>query len=150
MEKVGGGGDSRSFYLPAPTLLAPRATIVSSSTAMVDLFSSNKYSRLQNKRFDRVTRLTRSRNRQGPVGCDGALLPSRGPPKDHGTAMGEVIRKTKDGRFLGWYVRWVDADGRRKQRLRHQPTAALARSCLSRSKRGSAAANPPRRATPPT
>lgn len=44
--------------------------------------------------------------------------------------MGEVIRKTKDGRFLGWYVRWVDADGRRKQRASHQPTAAQARKLL--------------------
>lgn len=44
--------------------------------------------------------------------------------------MGEVIRKTKDGRFVGWYVRWVDADGRRKQRASHQPTAALARKML--------------------
>lgn len=44
--------------------------------------------------------------------------------------MGEVIRKTKDGRFLGWYVRFVDSDGRRKQRASHQPTAVLARKML--------------------
>ena len=30
--------------------------------------------------------------------------------------MGEVIKKTKDGRFIGWYLRFVDADRKRKQR----------------------------------
>jgi len=41
MEKVGGGGDSRSFYLPGANPGAPEPAIVSSSTAMVDLFNSN-------------------------------------------------------------------------------------------------------------
>lgn len=44
--------------------------------------------------------------------------------------MGEVIRKVKGGRFIGWYVRYVDADGRRKQRASHQPSHALARQYL--------------------
>ena len=44
--------------------------------------------------------------------------------------MGEVIRKLKDGKFIGWYLRFVDVDGRRKQRASHQPPAALARKML--------------------
>jgi integrase len=44
--------------------------------------------------------------------------------------LGEVINKTKDGRFLGWYVRYVDADGKRKQRASHQPTREAARRYL--------------------
>src|SRR5688572_32454014 len=44
--------------------------------------------------------------------------------------MGEVIRKVKGGKFVGWYLRYVDADGRRKQRASKQPTATLARKML--------------------
>ncbi len=44
--------------------------------------------------------------------------------------MGEVIRKTKGDKFVGWYVRYRDADGKRKQRATHQPTQALARRYL--------------------
>lgn len=44
--------------------------------------------------------------------------------------MGEVIRKTKGDKFVGWYVRYRDADGKRKQRASHQPTHALARRYL--------------------
>jgi integrase len=44
--------------------------------------------------------------------------------------MGEVIRKTKCGKFVGWYIRFVDADGVRRQRASRQPTAADARRCL--------------------
>lgn len=44
--------------------------------------------------------------------------------------MGDVIRKVKEGRFIGWYVRYRDADGKRKQRASHQPTSALARRYL--------------------
>ena len=44
--------------------------------------------------------------------------------------MGDIIRKTKGGRFLGWYVRYIDSDGRRKQRASHQPTRDLARRFL--------------------
>lgn len=44
--------------------------------------------------------------------------------------MGEVIRKTKNGKFVGWYLRYVDADGRRKQRASKQPSHAEARRML--------------------
>ncbi len=44
--------------------------------------------------------------------------------------MGDIVRKVKDGRFIGWYVRYRDTDGRRKQRASHQPTHALARQYL--------------------
>lgn len=44
--------------------------------------------------------------------------------------MGEVIRRTKNGKFIGWYLRFVDADGVRRQRASHQGTAADARRCL--------------------
>lgn len=44
--------------------------------------------------------------------------------------MGDVIRKEKNGRFLGWYIRYRDADGKRKQRASHQPTRAQARRYL--------------------
>lgn len=44
--------------------------------------------------------------------------------------MGEVIRKMKDGRFLGYYIRWVDADGKRKMRASKQPTVADAKRML--------------------
>lgn len=49
---------------------------------------------------------------------------------DLGVLMGEIIRRTKGARFIGWYLRYVDADGRRKQRASHQPTRALARRML--------------------
>ena len=41
--------------------------------------------------------------------------------------MGDIVRKQKNGKFIGWYVRYIDLDGRRKQRASHQPTWALAR-----------------------
>ena len=41
--------------------------------------------------------------------------------------MGEVIRKSKSGRFIGWYVRYVDSDGKRKTRATKAATAAEAR-----------------------
>ena len=44
--------------------------------------------------------------------------------------MGDIVRKQKNGKFLGWYVRYIDSDGRRKQRASHQPTKALARRFL--------------------
>ena len=44
--------------------------------------------------------------------------------------MGEVIRKTKNGRPLGWYIRWVDLDGKRKTRASKQPTFAEAKRML--------------------
>ena len=44
--------------------------------------------------------------------------------------MGEVIRKMKAGRFIGYYIRWVDADGKRKMRASKQPTVADAKRML--------------------
>ena len=44
--------------------------------------------------------------------------------------MGEIIRRVKDGRFLGFYLRYVDADGKRKQKASHQPTREAARRML--------------------
>ncbi|HNN54591.1 MAG TPA: site-specific integrase [Pseudomonadota bacterium] len=44
--------------------------------------------------------------------------------------MGEIIRKMKNGKFVGWYLRYVDADGRRKQRASKQPSFAEARRML--------------------
>lgn len=44
--------------------------------------------------------------------------------------MGEVIKKMKDGRFIGWYLRYIDADGKRKQRASHQPSHIDARRML--------------------
>lgn len=44
--------------------------------------------------------------------------------------MGDIVRKCKKGRFIGWYVRYIDRDGRRKQRASHQPSFALARRFL--------------------
>lgn len=44
--------------------------------------------------------------------------------------MGEIIRVTKAGHFLGWYVRYMDADGKRKKRASHQPSKELARQFL--------------------
>ena len=45
--------------------------------------------------------------------------------------MGEVIRKTnRAGRFLGYYVRFVDADGKRKARATKATSAAEARRML--------------------
>lgn len=66
--------------------------------------------------------------------------------------MGEVLRKVKGGKFIGWYVRYVDADGRRKQRASHQPSHALARQYLieieARIARGQAGIEEPK-APPP-
>ena len=44
--------------------------------------------------------------------------------------MGEVIRLVRRGRFLGWYIRYIDVDRRRKMRATHQPTRELARRYL--------------------
>lgn len=44
--------------------------------------------------------------------------------------MGDIVKKSRAGKFIGWYVRFVDLDGRRKQRASHQPTKALARTLL--------------------
>lgn len=44
--------------------------------------------------------------------------------------MGEVIRKTKNGKFIGWYIRYTEVDGSRRAVATRQPTAAEARKIL--------------------
>jgi integrase len=45
--------------------------------------------------------------------------------------MGQVIRKVnRAGRFIGWYVRYVDSDGKRKARATKATSAAEARRIL--------------------
>lgn len=45
--------------------------------------------------------------------------------------MGQLIRKTnREGKFVGWYVRWVDASGKRKAKATKAATAAEARRIL--------------------
>lgn len=44
--------------------------------------------------------------------------------------MGDIVRAVRKGKFLGWYVRFVDIDGKRKQRASHQPSKELARRYL--------------------
>ena len=43
--------------------------------------------------------------------------------------MGEVIRRTKSGRFLGWYLRFYEG-GKRRVLASKQPSAAEARRML--------------------
>lgn len=45
--------------------------------------------------------------------------------------MGEVIKKSHKGKFIGWYLRYVDSDGKRKQRASHQPTFLEAKATLA-------------------
>jgi integrase len=65
--------------------------------------------------------------------------------------MGEVLRKVKDGRFIGWYIRYTDENGTRRQRASKQPTQAEARRLLSeveaRIARSKLGLEPPRIAT---
>ncbi len=50
---------------------------------------------------------------------------------DRGTVtMGDIVRMVRSGRFIGWYIRYKDADGRRKMRASHQPSQQLARRYL--------------------
>lgn len=44
--------------------------------------------------------------------------------------MGEVIRRTKGGKFIGFYLRFYDASGKRRQIASKQPTQADARKML--------------------
>ncbi len=44
--------------------------------------------------------------------------------------MGDIVRVVRKGKFVGWYVRYKDYDGKRKQRASHQPTKDLARRYL--------------------
>lgn len=45
--------------------------------------------------------------------------------------MGEVIKKTHNGKFIGWYLRYVDSDGKRKQRASHRDTFLEAKAALA-------------------
>lgn len=57
-----------------------------------------------------------------------------GPPQRgtimRGCPVGEVIRRTKNGKFLGYYLRFYDEEGRRRQIASKQPTPAEARRML--------------------
>ncbi|MBL9005047.1 MAG: tyrosine-type recombinase/integrase [Myxococcales bacterium] len=44
--------------------------------------------------------------------------------------MGDIVKKMQGGKFIGWYMRYRDVDGRRKQRASHQPTRVLAKKLL--------------------
>lgn len=44
--------------------------------------------------------------------------------------MGEVIKRQSRGRFIGWYIRYYDGDGKRRIRASKQPTFAEARRML--------------------
>ena len=44
--------------------------------------------------------------------------------------MGDIVRLVRKGKFIGWYVRYKDVDGRRKMRASHQPSKELARRYL--------------------
>lgn len=44
--------------------------------------------------------------------------------------MGEVIKRQSGGRFIGWYIRYYDGDGKRRIRASKQPTYAEARRML--------------------
>lgn len=44
--------------------------------------------------------------------------------------MGEVIKRQIGGRFIGWYIRYYDADGKRRIKASKQPTFAEARRML--------------------
>jgi integrase len=44
--------------------------------------------------------------------------------------MGDIVRMVRGGRFIGWYIRYKDVDGRRKQRASHQPSRLLAARML--------------------
>jgi integrase len=68
----------------------------------------------------------------GAAFIEAHLQPVSGPLKDpeKDRKMGEIIRKMKQGKFIGWYLRYVDADGKRKQRASKQPSHAEARRML--------------------
>lgn len=44
--------------------------------------------------------------------------------------MGDIVRLVRKGRFVGWYIRYKDADGQRRMRASHQETQAQARRFL--------------------
>jgi integrase len=44
--------------------------------------------------------------------------------------VGDIVRLVRKGRFIGWYIRYKDTDGRRRMRASHQETQAQARRFL--------------------
>lgn len=44
--------------------------------------------------------------------------------------MGEVLKRQKDGRFIGWYIRYYDSDGKRRIKASKQATYNDARKML--------------------
>ncbi len=44
--------------------------------------------------------------------------------------MGEVIKRQKNGKFIGWYIRYYDAEGKRRIKASKQPTHNEARRML--------------------
>jgi integrase len=44
--------------------------------------------------------------------------------------MGDIVRRMRGDRFVGWYIRYKDAQGVRRQRASHQPTKEQARRFL--------------------
>ncbi len=44
--------------------------------------------------------------------------------------MGEVIKRQRDGRFIGWYIRYYDGDGKRRIKASKQTAYAEARRML--------------------
>src|SRR5262249_2517541 len=50
-------------------------------------------------------------------------------PRERVWAMGDIIRKRKNGKVLGWYIRWIEK-GKRRQKASKQPTYALAKRML--------------------
>lgn len=44
--------------------------------------------------------------------------------------MGEVIKRQKGGKFIGWYIRYYDSDGKRRIKASKQPTHNEARRML--------------------
>ena len=39
--------------------------------------------------------------------------------------MGEVIKRQKNGKFIGWYIRYYDAEGKRRIKASKQPSARV-------------------------
>ncbi len=44
--------------------------------------------------------------------------------------MGEVIKRQRGGKFIGWYIRYYDGDGKRRIKASKQATRAEARRML--------------------
>src|SRR4051812_23184575 len=44
--------------------------------------------------------------------------------------MGDIVRLVRKSKFVGWYIRYRDANGQRRMRASHQPTRELARRYL--------------------